>query len=165
MSLARRLASLTAVALALGTSGAVLAQQVVLKVHHFLPATSNVHQNLIQAWCDKVNKESADRLKCQIYPAMQLGGTPAQLFDQAKDGVADIVWTLPTYQAGRFLKSEVFELPVMARNAETGSPALWDYVHKNAMDEFKGVKILALHVHDGSLLHFTNKRVTNMYCE
>src|SRR5512138_3390066 len=50
----------------------------------------------------------------------------------------------------------------MAKNAETGSPALWDYVNKNAMDEFKGVKVLALHVHDGSLLHFANKRVTNM---
>ena len=93
---------------------------------------------------------------------MQLGGTPPQLFDQAKDGVADIVWTLPTYQAGRFLKSEVFELPFMAKNAETGSPALWEYVQKNAMDEFKGVKVLALHLHDGSLLHFSNKRVTNM---
>ena len=80
---------------------------------------------------------------------MQLGGTPPQLFDQAKDGVADIVWTLPTYQAGRFLKSEVFELPFMAKNAETGSPALWEYVQKNSLDEFKGVKVLALHVHDG----------------
>ena len=93
---------------------------------------------------------------------MQLGGTPPQLFDQAKDGVADIVWTLPTYQAGRFLKSEVFELPFMAKNAETGSPALWEYVQKNSLDEFKGVKVLALHLHDGSLLHFSNKRVTNM---
>ena len=33
-------------------------------------------------------------MKCQIYPAMQLGGTPAQLFDQAKDGIADLVAAL-----------------------------------------------------------------------
>jgi hypothetical protein len=33
---------------------AAQAQTVVLKVHHFLPGTSNVHANLIQAWCDKV---------------------------------------------------------------------------------------------------------------
>jgi TRAP-type transport system periplasmic protein len=113
-------------------------------------------------WCDKIGKESGGRLKCQIYPSMQLGGTPPQLFDQARDGVADIIWTIPTYQAGRFTKSEVFELPFMARNAEIGSPALWEYIQKNSLDEFKGTKLLAAHLHDGSLLHFTNKRVTNL---
>ena len=50
----------------------------------------------------------------------------------------------------------------MATSAETGSPAFWDYVHKNAMDEFRGVKVLALHLHDGSLLHFASKRVTSL---
>jgi len=139
-----------------------LAQEVVLKIHHFLPPKGTIQAQVFEPWCEKIGKESGGKIKCQIYPAMQLGGTPPQLFDQARDGVADIVWTLPTYQAGRFPKSEVFELPFMAKNAETGSPAFWDYVHKNAMDEFKGVKILALHVHDGSLLHFTSKRVTNL---
>jgi TRAP-type C4-dicarboxylate transport system substrate-binding protein len=138
------------------------AQEVVLKLHHFLPPQATIQAQVFNPWCEKIGKESGGRLKCQIYPAMQLGGTPPQLFDQARDGVADIVWTLPTYQAGRFSKSEVFELPFMAKNAETGSPALWDYVHKNSLDEFKGVKVLALHVHDGSLLHFKDKRVTGM---
>ena len=133
-----------------------------LKLHHFLPPQATIQAQVFNPWCEKIGKESGGKIKCQIYPAMQLGGTPPQLFDQATDGVADIVWTLPTYQAGRFLKSEVFELPFMAKNAETGSPALWEYVQKNSLDEFKGVKVLALHLHDGSLLHFTNKRVTNL---
>jgi len=150
-----------AAAIALASSPA-RAQELVLKLHHFLPPQATIQAQVFNPWCDKIGKESGGRIKCQIYPAMQLGGTPPQLFDQAKDGVADIVWTLPTYQAGRFVKSEVFELPFMAKNAETGSPALWDFVQKNSLDEFKGVKILALHVHDGSLLHFTNKRVTNL---
>jgi TRAP-type C4-dicarboxylate transport system substrate-binding protein len=149
-------------AAALGLAAAASAQEVVLKIHHFLPPQATIQAQVFNPWCEKIGKESGGRIKCQIYPAMQLGGTPPQLFDQARDGVADIVWTLPTYQAGRFVKSEVFELPFMAKNAETGSPALWDYVHKNSLDEFKGVKILALHVHDGSLLHFANKRVTGM---
>jgi TRAP-type C4-dicarboxylate transport system substrate-binding protein len=138
------------------------AQDVTLKIHHFLPPKGTIQAQVFEPWCEKLGKESNGRIKCQIYPAMQLGGTPPQLFDQARDGVADIIWTIPTYQAGRFVKAEVFELPFMAKNAESGSPALWEYVHKNAMDEFKGVKILALHLHDGSLLHFSNKRVTNM---
>jgi TRAP-type C4-dicarboxylate transport system substrate-binding protein len=117
---------------------------------------------VFEPWCDKIGKESGGRLKCQIYPAMQLGGTPPQLFDQARDGVADIVWTLPTYQAGRFTKSEVFELPFMAKNAEVGSPAFWEYIQKNSQDEFRGVRLLAAHLHDGSLFHFAQKRVTTV---
>ena len=150
-----------AAALALGAP-TVNAQEVVLKLHHFLPPQATIQALVFNPWCEKIGKESGGKIKCQIYPAMQLGGTPPQLFDQAKDGVADIVWTLPTYQAGRFIKSEVFELPFMARNAESGSPALWDFVQKNALDEFKGVKVLALHLHDGSLLHFKDKKVTNL---
>ena len=63
--------------------------------------------------CSTRNNEEPDRLKCQIYPSLQLGGTPAQLMDQVRDGVADIVWAVPTYAAGRYTKSEVFELPFM----------------------------------------------------
>ena len=145
-----------ALALAATTAGA---QDVVLRLHHFLPPGATIQKLVFEPWCDKIGKESGGRLKCQIYPSMQLGGTPPQLFDQARDGVADIVWTLPTYQAGRFMKSEVFELPFMAKSAEVGSPAFWEYIQKNSLDEFRGVKLLAAHLHDGSLFHFANKRV------
>jgi TRAP-type C4-dicarboxylate transport system substrate-binding protein len=150
-----------AAALCATTLGAQ-AQQVVLKVHHFLPSTSNAQVNMIQPWCDKVNKESGDRLKCQIFGSMQLGGTPPQLFDQAKDGVVDIIWTVPTYAAGRFTRAEVFELPFMASSAKVGSQALWTYTQKNALDEFKGVKPLFMHVHDGALFHFIDKKPTKL---
>lgn len=146
------------VAAALGTAALPAAAQTVLKVHHFLPSTSNVQVNLIQPWCDKVAKESNGQLKCQIYPAMTLGGTPPQLFDQARDGVADIVWTLPTYAAGRFTKSEVFELPFITRSAKGSSQAYWQYVQKNALDEYKGVKPLWLHTNDGSSFHMANPK-------
>jgi TRAP-type C4-dicarboxylate transport system substrate-binding protein len=158
----RVLASSAGALLLLAVTLPVHAQQVVLKLHHMLPATSNPHLNVLVPWCDKINKESNDRLKCQIYPAMQLGGTPPQLFDQVRDGVVDITWTVPTYSAGRFTKSEVFELPFMAHSAKAGSQALWQYVHKNAMDEFKGVRLLFMHVHDGSVFHFTKQAVKNL---
>jgi len=158
--LVQRLGAVAAAA-ALG-SGAVLAQEVVLKVEHFLGPQSTAQQQLLGPWCEKIGKESGGKLKCQIYPAMQLGGTPPQLFDHAKDGVADIIWTVPTYQAGRFSKSEVFELPFMTRSAETGSPALWDYIQKNSLDEFKGTKLILAHVHDGNVLHFASKDVKTL---
>lgn len=137
--------------LALGAS--LASAQTLLKVHHFLPSGAYAHQSLIQPWCSKIEKESGGELKCQIYPAMQLGGTPPQLMDQVRDGVADVVWAVPTYTAGRYIKSEVFELPFMATTARQGSQALWDYVQANAMDEYKGVQPIFMHVTEGYLIH------------
>ena len=47
------------------------------------------------------------------------------------DGVADVVWTLPGYTAGRFPKSEVFELPFMAASAEATAQATQEFYEKH----------------------------------
>ncbi|GAB4435837.1 MAG: TRAP transporter substrate-binding protein [Rhodocyclaceae bacterium] len=148
----------------MAAAGVVPAQEVVLKVHHFLPPPSTAHAKFITPWCDKINKESAGRLKCQIYPAMQLGGTPPQLIDQVRDGVADIVWTLPGYTAGRFPAVEVFELPFMTKTAQGSSRALWEYVKANRLDqnEFKDVHPILFHVHDEGHLHLVKGPVRTL---
>ena len=140
------------------------AQEITLKVSHFWAPTAMAPTKLIGPWCDKINKESAGRLKCQIFPAMSLGGTPAQLFDQAKDGVADIVYTLPGYTAGRFPLMEVFELPFMNENAEASSQAVWDYYLTTpaAQKEFAGVKPLAFHTHDEGYVHTRDKQIKTL---
>lgn len=146
-----------------GVNAASAAPEVItLKLAHFWPSSSHFNKDIVIPWCNKINKDSGGRLKCQIFPSMQLGGTPAQLFDQARDGVADLAWTLPSYQAGRFTKSEVFELPFIAKHPESASQAMWDYIQMNALDEFKGAKLLATHVHDGAHLHFGSKSIKTL---
>jgi TRAP-type C4-dicarboxylate transport system substrate-binding protein len=139
-----------------------VAQEVTLKVHHFWPPGGMPPTKILGPWCDKIAAESNNRMKCQIYPAMQLGGTPGQLFDQAKDGVADIVLTLPGYTAGRFPIMEVFELPFITSNAEAGSKAAWDYYVKYGQKEFAAVKPLMFAVHDDGYLHTRDKQVKVM---
>ncbi len=134
-------------------------QTVTLKFHTFMAPLSNVWLTMHKPWMDKVERESGGRIKFEAYPAMQLGGTPAQLYDQAKDGVADIVWTLPGYSAGRFPKTEVFELPFMMNTAEATSKAFWNYVQTVATEEFKDVHLLATHVHGPGVLHTKDRRV------
>jgi TRAP-type C4-dicarboxylate transport system substrate-binding protein len=153
----------TAAALAVAATlcaAPAMAQEVTLKVHYFLPASSFANTLFIQPWCDRIAKESNNRMKCQSYPSMQLGGTPPQLFEQVRDGVADVVWTLPGYTAGRFPSLEVFELPFMMQNPEATSKALWDYVQQYSINsEFKDVKPLAFHVHGDGVFHMTGKPV------
>ena len=155
--------ALSTLALAAWPFTPAMAQDAVtLKVHHFLPAGSYANQQFIQPWCDKIAKDSGGRLKCQIYPSMQLGGTPAQLVDQVKDGMADVIWTLPGYTAGRFPLMEVFELPFMMQSPEATSKALWEYVNTYALAEFKDVKPIAFHVHGDGVFHMRGKPVTTM---
>ncbi|MDN3921449.1 TRAP transporter substrate-binding protein [Roseateles violae] len=138
------------------------AEEITLKLHFHLPQTSFANTLFIQPWCEKIAKESNQRMKCQIYPSMQLGGTPPQLYDQVKDGVADIVWTLPGYTSGRFPTVEAFELPFMMQSPAATSRALWDYVQQHAQNEFKDVKPLAFHVHGDGVFHMAGKPVRTM---
>lgn len=147
---------------AFGLTGVAGAQEVTLKVAHFLPPGSTAHAKFIAPWCDKIAKESNNRLKCQIFPAMQLGGTPPQLIDQVRDGVADIVWTLPGYTAGRYPVVEVFEIPFMTNNAEAASKALWEYYTKHAVKDFDAVKPLAFHVHDEGYVHTRDRQIKTL---
>ena len=157
----KQLSTLAAVAALAWTAAGTAQAETILKVHHFLPSGSSFHQKAIAPWCEKIEKESGGEMKCQIYPAMQLGGTPPQLLDQVRDGVADIVWSVPTYTAGRYTKTEVFELPFMAINAKQGSQALWEYTQKNSLDEFQGIKPLFMHTTEGYVLH-SNKPINKL---
>jgi TRAP-type C4-dicarboxylate transport system substrate-binding protein len=67
------------------------AQEVVLKVHHIWPTVAMGHKRVVEPWCDAIAKDSNNRMRCQILPAMTGGGTPAQLVDRVKDGVDDLV--------------------------------------------------------------------------
>ncbi len=138
---------------ALAMSTTAFAQEVTLRIHQMLPAQATIPAQAIEPWAAMVTEESGGRIAFELYPAMQLGGAPADLYDQAKDGVVDIVWTIMGYTPGRFPKSEVFELPFLITNGEDSSAAFYNYVMDNAADEYNGVKVLALHTHGPGLFH------------
>jgi len=153
-------ASTALAAFAIGATATIAtAQEVVLKLHHFLPAQANVPKHVLDVWADKVEKDSGGKIKIERYPSMQLGGKPPELIDQAIDGVADIVWTVVGYTPGRFPRTEVFELPFMMTNAEAVSRAYWEmFDARMKNEEFKDVHILAAWVHGPGMIH-ANKAV------
>ena len=151
----------TAAAAAIAATPA-LGQEVTLKFHHIWTTTAMASVNVIQPWCDRIAAESNNRMKCQILPAMSGGGTPPQLVDRVKDGVDDLVITLPGYTAGRFPAMEVFELPFMTNSAEVGGRAAWDYLQKYGIKEFAGSRILAVWVHDEGYIHTNGRQVKTL---
>ncbi|MFN3496473.1 MAG: C4-dicarboxylate ABC transporter, partial [Hydrogenophaga sp.] len=148
-SLKRRTAMLAVAASAAATlAGPAFAQQTVtLRLHQMLPPQATIPARALVPWAQKVEAESGGRIKVQLFHAMQLGGAPPQLFDQARDGVVDLTWTVLGYTPGRFPKTEVFELPFLTTTGEASSRAIQEYVEKFAADEFRSVKLIAVHTH------------------
>ncbi|QIM51255.1 TRAP transporter substrate-binding protein [Hydrogenophaga crocea] len=146
------LAVLGAVAAAT-VAGTAMAQTVTLRLHQMLPQQATIPARALVPWAQKVEADSGGRIKVQLFHAMQLGGAPPQLFDQARDGVVDLTWTVLGYTPGRFPKTEVFELPFMSGDPVASSRAIQEYVEKFAADEFKDVKLIAVHTHGPGLFH------------
>jgi TRAP-type C4-dicarboxylate transport system substrate-binding protein len=141
-----------AMMLALGATSA-LAQDVTLKLHQMLPAQAAVPKLILDVWADKVEADSGGRIKIDRYPAMQLGGAPPELVDQAIDGVADIVWAVVGYTPGRFPSTEVFELPFFVADPMAASYAYWKMYEDGMQDEFEGLHMLGTWVHGPGLIH------------
>jgi TRAP-type C4-dicarboxylate transport system substrate-binding protein len=120
---------------------------------------SNVWKSMLVPWMEKVEQDSAGRIRFERYPAMQLGGTPLQLYDQARDGVVDVVWTLAGNTPGRFPRVEVFELPFMMTDAESTSRAYWEYTQTCAQGEFKDTQLIAVNVHGPGMFHSRDKPI------
>ena len=138
------------------------APQVTLKLHHFLSPVANAHTRLLVPWARKLEKDSGNRIRIEIFPSMQLGGSQAQLYDQAREGFADLVWTLPGATPGRFPKIEVFELPFVAnKRAVANAQAVQAFYEARLRDEFEDVHPICLWAHDRGVIH-TNKQIKSL---
>jgi TRAP-type C4-dicarboxylate transport system substrate-binding protein len=106
--------------------------------------------------------ESGGRIAVEIYPSMQLGGKAPQLFEQVKDGVVDVIWTLPSYTPGRFPIVELFELPYIAGSAEATTQALQEFSQTYLEKEFRQVHPLLFHVPTPGIFHTVSKQIKTM---
>ena len=138
------------------------AQEVTLRFHQFLPATANVPANILQPWARELEEASGGRIKVEFYDAMALGGKPADLYDQAVDGVVDIIQVLPGYTPGRFPRTEVFELPFLMQDPVATSRALMKMIEDDfSQNEYADVKVLGAWVHGPGVVH-SNKPVLKL---
>jgi TRAP-type C4-dicarboxylate transport system substrate-binding protein len=136
--------------------------QVALKLHHFFSPLSSMHAKFLVPWAKKVGTASEGRIRVDIFAAMQLGGVPSDLYDQARDGIADIVWTLPGISPSRFPTIEAVELPFVAgRRAVANARAVQEFADASLKDEFRAVLPLCVCAHDQGLIH-TARPITTL---
>ncbi len=109
------------------------------------------------------NKVAPDVVQYKIYH-LTLGNMKT-IYDNTKNGVADIGWISPTTIPGQFKKTEFTRLPGMCDIAEYCSVAIWHAYNKGLYgDEFDVVPPIAVHSYPPSMINLTSpvKSIDNL---
>lgn len=137
------------------------AQEITLRMHTHVPPVSGSYKNL-KWWAEKVEKESGGKLEIQLFGSMQLGGKAPDVYDQVKNGVVDLGWTLPGYKAGLFPIASAFELPFIGATAPITSPAANGFLEKYGKDEWGDVHPIVFHSAGISVIHTKTKELEKL---
>ncbi len=139
---------------------AVLAQQKEeLKLATFVPPSHIIYAQVLVPWAKEVEQKSGGRLTVRLFPSMQLGGKPPELYRQTVQGISDICFTLPGYTSADFPMMALTELPGAAKTAEDGTRKLWSYMDKFLVRDFKGTNVLMLWNADSASLMSRSKPI------
>jgi TRAP-type C4-dicarboxylate transport system substrate-binding protein len=130
-----------------------------LKLHSFVPPTHVIWTDVITPWAKEVAEKSKNELTIRLFPAMQLGGRPPELYRQTVQGITDATFTLPGYTSADFPIMALTELPGTANSAEDGTRKLWANFDKFLSRDFKDVKVLMLWNSDTASLMSKNKPI------
>ena len=144
-----------AVAATIGLSAtSTYAQEVTLRFQHFVSPASANPTYFMQPWADAIEEQSDGRIKVELYPFMQLGGSAPNQYDLIRDGAIDGGWVIPGYQPNRFPEAEAMELPFMTtKSGEEASAAAWEFTQQFLMDDFADVHVIAAHMHGPGIVH------------
>ncbi len=155
----KSLISLSIAALA-GLAGAVQAQTV-LTVSSWLPPTHTASMAQ-KEWCDLLEANTKGRIKCNILPR---GVSPAPgTYDAVKNGLADLSYTVHGYTPGRFVATQMAELPFLGNSAETISVAFSRVTgkHPEFAAEHPGVKVISLFTHGPGIVFNTKRAIAKV---
>lgn len=152
---------LTFAATAAAFACAPAAAQTVLTVSSWLPPTHSLSMAQ-KEWCDLLEKNTTGKMKCNILPR---GVAPAPgTLDAVKNGLADISYTVHGYTPGRFVLTQMAELPFLGDKAEPLSVAFNRVAAKHpefkAEHEKHGVRPLALFTHGPGIIFNTKQPIT-----
>jgi TRAP-type transport system periplasmic protein len=123
-------------------SATAVAQE--LRLSTFVPPVHVIYREIIMPWAEEVAKATNGQVKVTLYPSMQLGGKPPELFRQTADGVVDLSFTLPGYTSPAFPRTQMIELPGLKEDGLAATNMMWDLLDPYLAPEYQGTKVIAL---------------------
>ena len=131
-----------------------------LTISSWTPPTHGINAKMWPKFIEMVEEATDGRVTAEI--KLGLAPPPAQM-DLVLDGAADLTVIFHGYQSGRFTATKLIELPGYEGSAEAASVAyqrVYD-AHLAALDEHRGVKVVALHTHGPAQVH-SNTEITSL---
>jgi TRAP-type C4-dicarboxylate transport system substrate-binding protein len=136
--------------------------QIVLTTSSWLPPTHTL--TLSQAkWCEEVAAATSSRVKCNLLPKPVVAAPGT--FDAVRDGLADLSYSVHGYTPGRYVFTQMAELPFLGDSAEATSIAyqrMWDKHLSKAPAEHKGLKVIAVFTHGPGIVFNTKKPIGSL---
>ena len=133
-----------------------------LKLHSFVPPTHVIWTDVLVPWSQEVAKLSNNKLTVRLFPSMQLGGKPPELYRQVVQGITDASFTLPGYTSADFPMMALTELPGTATSADDGTRKLWANFDRFLAREYKDTKVLMLWNSDTASLMSKSKPIRTL---
>jgi TRAP-type transport system periplasmic protein len=133
--------------------------QTVITASSWLPHTHTLSMAQ-KEWCDLLEKNTTGKMKCNILP--RAVSAPPGTFDAVKNGLADISYSVQGYTPGRFLYTQMAELPFLGNSSEPISIAYNKVAMKNPefSAEHQGMKVISFFTHGPGIV-FNTKRAIN----
>lgn len=115
-----------------------------LRLSTFVPPVHVIYREILVPWAEELARATNGEVKVTLYPSMQLGGKPPDLFRQVVDGVADLTFTLPGYTSAAFPRTQLIELPGLKPDGLAATNMMWDVLDPYLLPEYEGTKVIAL---------------------
>ena len=152
----RLLAATTALALSL--SGPALAEEITLRISHWLPPTHPIASEGLDSWTKAITAETGGAIQFQIFPSAQLGKAEDH-YDMARDGLVDIAWLNPGFNPGRFSIFAGIQVPLTVSDGMEGIAAVNDWYLPLAEQEMGDVHVCLAHMLAPIVFHSSKKRI------
>ena len=135
--------------------------QVVLTASSWLPPTHALSETQ-KEWCAQLEQRTAGKARCNILP--RAVAAPTGTFDAIRNGLADLSFTVQGYTPGRFVLTQMAELPFLGDSSEPISVAYQRIYSRYPAfaAEHQGIKVLSVFTHGPGIVFNTKRPIVKI---
>ncbi len=133
--------------------------QTVLTMSSWVPPAHTLTETQ-KEWCTMLEGKTAGKIKCNQLP--RAVSAPPGTFEAVRNGLADLSFTVHGYTPGRFVTTQMAEVPFLGQSSEATSVAFQRMYQKHPAiaEEHKGVKVIAVFTHGPGMVFNTKRPIT-----
>lgn len=135
--------------------------QVTLTLSSWVPPAHTLTETQ-KEWCGLIEQKLPGKVKCTQLP--RAVAAPPGTFDAVRNGLADVSFVVHGYTPGRFVSTQMAEMPFLGDSAEASSVAYQRMYAKHPAfaEEHKGVKVITVFTHGPGIVFNTKRAVTKV---